>query len=171
MSAAASNPDTEAIAILLQAGADIAAKDSKGMTALMMAARSNPNADVVIALLNAGSDPKVKSQEGKTAFDYAMEDDKYFFNKSQKLLLPGVSVSVANDNKLLKLARLVFERGTPQHVAVLLSAGLNVNLRNKEQRTVLMLAAESSPYPEVIRTLLDYRSRYPRRQQVQLDCA
>jgi len=71
MVAAASNPNSRVIAVLVRNGADVNAKDSLGRTALMWAAIRSPNPVVVTALLENGADAKVKDSDGKMAIDYA----------------------------------------------------------------------------------------------------
>jgi len=68
---AATNHNSKVLAVLLSAGAEVNAWDSKGMTALMWAALSNPNPEVTTTLLNAGADARAKSKDGKIAIDYA----------------------------------------------------------------------------------------------------
>ena len=53
------------ISLLLQAGADVNAKDRDGNTALILAAAENPT--VVSVLLKAGADVNAKDRDGNTA--------------------------------------------------------------------------------------------------------
>jgi ankyrin repeat protein len=58
--------------LLLKAGADVNAKDERGMTALMLAVASETqNIDVVKRLVVAGADVTVHSDTGETALDWA----------------------------------------------------------------------------------------------------
>jgi uncharacterized protein len=52
MTAAMHNEEVRVVRVLLQAGADVTARDRTGKTALIWAAASNPNTDVLSALLN-----------------------------------------------------------------------------------------------------------------------
>ena len=56
-------------------GANVNARNSKGMTALMLAAMNNSNPEVVKALINAGADIFAKDNEGKTALNYAKDNE------------------------------------------------------------------------------------------------
>ena len=60
------------LGILLDAGAEIDARDEHLKTALMLA--DTPEA--VCLLLDAGADATLKDSEGKRALDYARENEK-----------------------------------------------------------------------------------------------
>jgi ankyrin repeat protein len=65
---------TETIAALLAAGADVKARDSRGMTPLMFAVASErQDPGVVKLLLDAGSEVNARSGAGETALDWAMK--------------------------------------------------------------------------------------------------
>ncbi len=70
--AAAPYGSRELIRELLKAGAEVNAKDSRGMTPLMLAVASETqDIEVVKLLLDAGADPNVRSAAGETALDWA----------------------------------------------------------------------------------------------------
>ncbi len=75
MHAAAFNPDSQVISVLVKAGANVNARGPRQWTALMMAAYENPNPAVVEALLAAGANGKLRSDAGETAYDYARDND------------------------------------------------------------------------------------------------
>jgi ankyrin repeat protein len=69
---AAPYASSELIAALLNAGADVNARDVRAMTSLMLAVASETqDVEVVKLLLRAGADPNVRSASGETAFDWA----------------------------------------------------------------------------------------------------
>src|SRR5207249_2006660 len=71
--AAAGGP-TDLVATLLDAGADVNAKDVRGMTPLMLAsACDHTSPDVIRLLLSKGADVHAKSPEGETALDWALK--------------------------------------------------------------------------------------------------
>ena len=71
MWAAWENQNPEVIKVLLEAGANVDARDKWGLTPLMQAARKNQNPEVIKVLLDGGADGKIRCKNGKTAFDYA----------------------------------------------------------------------------------------------------
>jgi uncharacterized protein len=75
MWAALHNRDTEVLAVLLNAGADVNAQNKVGATALMLASH-NQNPDVITTLLEAGADPNLKDNAGKTALVYAQGNEQ-----------------------------------------------------------------------------------------------
>jgi len=67
---AAGDPDV--VKALLDAGADVNARDMRKMTALMFAvARNHQNRSVIRMLLDHGADPALQSDAGETAADWA----------------------------------------------------------------------------------------------------
>jgi ankyrin repeat protein len=77
MVAAAENGNPDVLTTLIEAGADVNARDIDGWTPLIMAAKNwrNPTG-MITALLNAGADAKVKDKAGKMAINYAKENER-----------------------------------------------------------------------------------------------
>ena len=84
--AAKGNKNPAVIAVLLDAGADLKARDTRfgllradpkgwkrGLTPLHWAAKDNENPAVITALLDAGADPRTLDLDGKTPWDYAKD--------------------------------------------------------------------------------------------------
>jgi ankyrin repeat protein len=62
----------ESVELLVKAGANVNAKDVRGMTALSIAiATDHVETRIVRLLLSKGADPKLKSEDGETALDWA----------------------------------------------------------------------------------------------------
>jgi len=67
MLAAEDNPNPDVITTLLEAGAEIEARDEIDRTALMFAAEDNPNPDMITTLLRAGAEIEARDDFGYTA--------------------------------------------------------------------------------------------------------
>ena len=73
---ASSDGTAEGIKFLLEAGADVMARDRDGWTPLHLATSRKVYVDgSVEALLEAGADPQAKDGYGKTAWDYARDNE------------------------------------------------------------------------------------------------
>jgi ankyrin repeat protein len=70
--AAVASRNAESVALLLERGADVNARQQVGYTPLMGAA-SGGRADIAELLLSRGADPSLRSDDGKTAADIARE--------------------------------------------------------------------------------------------------
>ena len=65
-----------AVQALIEAGADVNAKEKNGgLTPLMLAALQNENSSIIKALLEDGADINLKSDAGMTAYEYAMKNE------------------------------------------------------------------------------------------------
>ena len=140
------NSNPEVIKTLLNAGAYINAKGGYGMTALMLAAGDNGNPEVIKALINGGASIYAEGYNGKTALDYAKSDEE------KNLILNAARLRWATED-LLKAVQ--DKNATPKEIQALLNAGADVNAKDKDGYTVLMLAAGDNGNPEVIKLLLN----------------
>ena len=69
--AARFSPDPAVIAVLIEAGADVDARNADGGTPLHSAAAGNTHTDVIAALLEAGADPNARDLDGQTPLHMA----------------------------------------------------------------------------------------------------
>ena len=156
MFAALQNSNPEALMVLIKAGADINAKNKDGSTPLMLAAYSEFNSNVLTALLEAGADAKVKDGKGKTAFDYAREHKKLKDTEALKLLEEKTGLSPTERGKLATEELLEINGKTePEKVRQLIQDGADVNAKDEDGGTPLMIAAYNNSNPEVLTTLLE----------------
>ena len=143
MTAVFFNNNVDVIKLLLENGADVnIIEHQQGKTALILAAQRNTNPEVIRALLEAGANIKVASKEGKTAKDYAMKNENPSIQQLVNILDPNSLLNATQEN--LKL----------QDILSLIRIGADVNAKNKNGTTVLMIAAANTSYPDVIRELV-----------------
>jgi len=130
--------------LLIKDGADPNTMDENGVTALMLAA-SNPrsdNAHLINILVLRGADVHARDKEGRTPFQRAFE--KGYLHSAWALLHKGANPNFVNDKGQTPLMAFA-EKWNPNagHLEPFLAKGVPVNARDKEGRTVLMIAAES----------------------------
>ena len=103
--AAAYNKDPKVVTVLLEAGADIEARDSvHGGTALLWAATFNSNPDVISALLKAGANVNAQNTlEGRTALIWAAEEGANPADKIMILLKAGADSKVKDKSGMTAL--------------------------------------------------------------------
>jgi len=70
------NSTPEVITALVEAGADVNAKNPDGSTPLILAAKHNTHSEVITTLRELGANPDTKDNYGKSAIDYAREKIK-----------------------------------------------------------------------------------------------
>ena len=71
LQSAACNKNTECVRLLIDAGADVDARDCNQRTALHCGAEDG-NIEIIALLLKAGADPNIKDNQGKTPLDWAL---------------------------------------------------------------------------------------------------
>jgi ankyrin repeat protein len=118
---------------LLQAGADINARDDCLGTALHVAARSR-RPGLVKVLLEQGADFNVKNPSGLTAFEIAFRSKN---DETTELLAPH-----SNLNEIDKVGRTLLHRapelGSPEGFRTLIRHGADINLQDLKGNTPLM---------------------------------
>lgn len=133
---AASRRQADAARALIDAGADLNARDNNGWT-LLTSAASSGHADVVKLLLGAGADVNARSVSGSTPLSWAVTAGHADVAK----LLIGAGADVnAQDKDGWTLLHWAASSGHADVAKVLLDGGADVNARDKDGSTPLRMA-------------------------------
>ncbi len=147
---AALNGRTSEVLTLLDAGAEVNAKDPLGRTALLLAIASG-HVDTVQALVNAGASVNVKDWDGSTVLMQAAYGEHSQI--VQALLETGADVNMRSprgSTALIYAAR----KGRTENVQILLDSGAEVDAACEDGSTALLEAA-SLGHTETARVLLE----------------
>jgi len=133
-----SQPQREAIDILIAAGADVEASTKGGLTPLMFAARTG-SAAAVDALLSHQAAPDAADLMGRPVISYAAEEGndeivKRIYQKGGRNL-----IQIADKGGLFRAAAT---GGSMALTEILLADGVNINVRDEEGFTPLLTAVE-----------------------------
>ena len=123
---------------------------------LIEAIRRADNDTVIVAvLLHAGANINTQGKDGETPLSVAAEDNRV--NILEMLLSQGAYVNVVDRHGWTPLMRAVCSspyRGHPAIVQALLTKKADINARNENGETALILAAERKP--DTVRLLIEY---------------
>lgn len=143
-----SRTSIEQIKTLINAGADVNAKDKSGNTVFMNAAKYNSNVEIIKFLIAAGVDLNAKNNKGQTVEDLVKKNPNSSIQK-----MAGVLNFVNDlDNALINS---INSDAKPDVISALVELGANVNAQKDNGETILMTAAEKTSYPEVIEILIN----------------
>ena len=78
------------VSALVKAGANVNARDSKGMTPLMHAAEGVNSAEAAETLLKSGADPDAKDNDGRTALQIAQRSQMFGSEQVRQVLQSAV---------------------------------------------------------------------------------
>ena len=124
--------DSDAVWLLLAAGANPNKQDRKGWTPLMFAAQAG-HQEIIHQLAKAGADPNLRNEDGKTALLLAIEQE-------QTAVLGPLEAAGAPINAATLL--WIVEQGPPTLIPSLAAAGVNLDIRFAGGETLLMRAAQ-----------------------------
>eukprot|EP00731_Ephydatia_muelleri_P005630 Em0002g1806a len=142
--------NVEKIVSLLDLGADIAAPNLDGWTALMMASKAG-HMECVKVLLDKGAEINIQDKVGWTTLMKASKAGH--MECLQVLLDKGANVNMPNKDGWTALM-MASEAGHMECVKVLLDKGADVNMPNKDGWTAL-LRASGAGHMECVKVLLD----------------
>jgi ankyrin repeat protein len=137
----------EVVKTLLDADADVNAKDKSGVTALMVAACAG-HTEMVETLLDAGADVNAKGEVGFTALMFAAQEGHTEIVEILKQA--GATAYGVINLDLLEAAKA----GDAAEVEKLLEQGADVNAKGKYGMTALMVAVEGG-HTETVKALID----------------
>lgn len=135
---AAENSDAQIAVLLLKIGVDVNAQDENKETALLVAAKWG-SAATVKALLDARADVNAKDGEGKTALILAAGNEDPRF--ARLLIDAGADVNAIDEDENTALMNAV-EHDRAQTVRALIGAGVRIDDRDVDEQTALMRASQ-----------------------------
>lgn len=136
------NHDEKVIKILIDNGARVNIKGTKGVTvgdtALHLASAFN-RVNICKVLLEYGADINAQTNQGKTPLHVlsANAAEKFFFDLFMK---HGANIDLCDDNKLSTLHYALFGRGDISTLKILLDIGANINAKDNDGMTPLYIA-------------------------------
>ena len=155
--------DAASVQAEIDAGADIDARDSNGMTALFLSLHLG-SPDTTKLLLEAGADVNARNDEGLTPLHFVniarvLKSDLYppsagYLAKISLLLAAGAEVN-ALSNDGVSVLYLVVSLGVPEAVEILVKAGIDVDATPNGDWTALHVASASNAIEGMIAPLLD----------------
>ena len=128
----------EAVRLLIDAGAEVNARDDRGETALMNASQDWETGEVIRFLLEAGAAIDAAAGEGRTALMHAI--DSGALEPARALIEAGADVNARDDAGRTPLMYLDVYGEPPAMIDLLLEAGADVHAKDNEGKTVLMHA-------------------------------
>lgn len=150
------NNNLEMVQVLVEAGADINARDAFECTPLLYSVASK-NGDVSIAklLVEKGADVFVRDKNDRSALKLALENRHFEIAKLivQVITRSGININ-AQDRTGSTLLMNAVDHGDPEFVKCIIDAGADVNARNTDGKTALAKALDRKDL-EVAKVLIE----------------
>jgi ankyrin repeat protein len=142
------------VELLINKGCDLNIQNNEGNTALMMAISYEKNKDIVELLINKGCDLNIQNKSGKTALIMAIEKSKDNENSKKfdykcNLITKINKGKIDTDNKNNKNNKEIVEI-----VELLINKGCNLNIKDNDGHTALMIAANNINCKEIVKLIL-----------------
>ena len=154
MFAAEENSNPDVLKVLIEVGALVNATDRNGFTPLMRAAAYNSNPQIMRDLIERGADVAIRCRNGKTALDYA---GGYSENLSDEYKFLWKSTVTALKNHTEELSSHMASVSV-EDAAWLIQEGADVNAKDSNGKTPLMIAAQYSSNPDILRLLIENKA-------------
>ena len=143
----------EVLQAIINHGADVNATDGDNSTALMLACEKR-HVDAIHVLLKAGSDTNIVDKDGRTCLMCAVRADSGE-KVLQAIIDHGADVNATNKYCSTALMLACGKRHA-YAINVLLKAGSDTNIVEKNGRTCLMYAVHEDCSKEVLQTIIDH---------------
>ena len=133
---------------LIEAGADVNARDSYGVSCLMFSAITGSN-QLILEMVKKGADVNARDNYGRSALVEALTTENDITLKAfQALIDAGADVNVRIDGGLTPL--MLAADGSPDIIRLLIAAGADVNASDSKGRTVLQRAKNDPENREIL---------------------
>ncbi|CAD6592661.1 MAG: hypothetical protein ASARMPREDX12_006341 [Alectoria sarmentosa] len=145
----------ELVSTLLDAGADISARDEeKGSQVIHTAGQYATSPDTVQLLLDAGAEVNAKDYTGGLPLHYAAVNNNNP-ETIQVLIDADATVNAPDNNGCTPLHCAAANNGNPSILQVLINVGATVNVPNNDGCTPLHSAAAHNQKPQILQVLID----------------
>ena len=152
--AAQLHPDPEIIDILIDAGAEVDARDNFGNTPLHFASRSKNPQEIVPTLLDAGANPNAQANHGLSVLHLAVKNSHVAGGFVETLIKAEAKVNVKDEEGDTPLHYAAgFKK--PEAILALLRAGADIHAKDSKGKTALDYAKEEGLPADVIKMLED----------------
>ena len=149
-------PNAEMIQALIDAGADINAKEKvTGLTVLMYAVDDTSDVNIIETLIKHGADVNAKKDDGWTALMLAAYGNKNS-EVIEKLIGNGANVNDKNDKGATVLMYAAEHNQNPEVIETLIKNGADVNayLGDVPIATAVYIALSENPNHQILETLI-----------------